>query len=114
MSDCIFCKIDRGGIPAEKVHEDGDLFVIRDINPQAPTHLLIIPKRHIPTLLDLEDADLPVIGRVYDVANRLAREHGFEKSGYRVVVNCGAGAGQSVFHIHYHLLAGRPMKWPPG
>ncbi|MCA9483935.1 MAG: histidine triad nucleotide-binding protein [Nitrospina sp.] len=114
MSDCIFCKIDRGGIPAEKVHEDGDLFVIRDINPQAPTHLLIIPKRHIPTLLDLEDADLPVIGRVYDVANRLAREHGFEKSGYRVVVNCGAGAGQSVFHIHYHLLAGRAMKWPPG
>lgn len=114
MSDCIFCKIDRGGIPAEKVHEDGDLFVIRDINPQAPTHLLIIPKRHIPTLLDLEDADLPVIGRVYDVANRLAREHGFEKSGYRVVVNCGAGAGQSVFHIHYHLLAGRAMQWPPG
>lgn len=114
MSDCIFCKIDRGEIPAEKVHEDGDLFVIRDINPQAPTHLLIIPKRHIPTLLDLEDADLPVIGRVYDVANRLAREHGFEKSGYRVVVNCGAGAGQSVFHIHYHLLAGRAMKWPPG
>lgn len=114
MSDCIFCKIDKGEIPTEKVHDDGDLFVIRDITPQAPTHLLIIPKRHIPTLLDLEDGDIPVIGRVYEVANTLAREHGFENSGFRVVVNCGAGAGQSVFHIHFHLLAGRAMKWPPG
>ncbi len=114
MTDCIFCKIDQGEIPAEKVYDGDDLFAIRDVNPQAPTHLLLIPKRHIPTLLDLEPGDLPTIGRIFDVANQLAREHGFDKSGFRVVANCGAGAGQSVFHIHYHLLAGRAMKWPPG
>ncbi len=114
MSDCIFCKIDQGEIPSDKVFEDDKLFVIQDINPQAPTHLLIIPKRHIPTLLDLEEGDAPVIGRVYEVANLLAKEGGFDQSGFRVVINCGAGAGQSVFHIHYHLLAGRAMRWPPG
>ncbi len=114
MSDCIFCKIDQGEIPAEKVFEDEGLFVIKDVNPQAPTHLLIIPKRHIPTLLELEEQDRSVMSRVHEVAGKLACDGGFDQSGFRVVVNCGAGAGQSVFHIHFHLLAGRAMQWPPG
>ncbi len=114
MTDCIFCKIDKGEIPSEKVFEDEGLFVIKDVNPQAPTHLLIIPKRHIPTLLELEEQDRAVMSRVHEIAGKLARENGFDKSGFRVVVNCGAGAGQSVFHIHFHLLAGRAMQWPPG
>jgi len=114
MSDCLFCKIDKGEIPAEKVYDGDGLFAIKDINPQAPTHLLIITKKHVATLLDVEAGDLPVLGRVFEVANQLAKKGGFEKSGFRLVVNCGAGAGQSVFHVHYHFLAGRPMRWPPG
>ncbi|QPJ60866.1 MAG: histidine triad nucleotide-binding protein [Candidatus Nitronauta litoralis] len=114
MTDCIFCKIDKGEIPSKKVFEDEGLFVIKDVNPQAPTHLLIIPKRHIPTLLDLEEQDREVMSQVPELAGKLARENGFDKSGFRLVVNCGAGAGQSVFHIHFHLLAGRAMQWPPG
>ncbi len=114
MTDCIFCKIDRGDIPSEKLYDSEDLFAIRDVNPQAPTHLLIITKKHIPTLLDIEASDRSALGRVFEVANELARREGFDQSGFRIVLNCGAGAGQSVFHIHYHLLAGRPMKWPPG
>ncbi|MFQ5483222.1 MAG: histidine triad nucleotide-binding protein [Nitrospinaceae bacterium] len=114
MSDCIFCKIEKGEIPTQKVYDDDHLFVIKDLNPQAPTHLLIIPKRHIPTLLELEESDGEMSGRVFTVANRLAREGGFDQSGFRIVVNCGAGAGQSVFHLHYHVLAGRAMHWPPG
>lgn len=114
MSDCLFCKINQGEIPVEKVYDDDDLFVIKDISPQAPTHLLIIPKKHISTGLELESADEPLVGKVYSVANQLAHEMGFASSGFRVILNVGAGAGQSVFHIHFHILAGRPLKWPPG
>ena len=96
------------------VYNDEHLFAIKDINPQAPTHLLIIPKKHIATLMEIEDSDKELLGSVYTVAKSLAKENNLESSGYRVVINCGSGAGQSVFHIHFHLLGGRPMKWPPG
>ena len=114
MEDCLFCKIDRGEIPAEKVYDGDGVFAIKDINPQAPVHLLVIPKKHFPTLLDIEEDDHGLIGSIFGVANLLAKERNLDESGFRMVANCGAGAGQSVFHIHYHLLGGRAMKWPPG
>ena len=114
MNDCLFCKISEGSIPSEKVYESDTLFAINDINPQAPTHILIIPRIHQDTLLDVEEKDHALMGSVISVANQLAKEKGIDKSGFRLVVNCGAGAGQSVFHIHFHLLGGRAMNWPPG
>ena len=114
MNDCLFCKIGEGSIPSDKVYESDTLFAINDINPQAPTHILIIPRIHQDTLLDVEEKDHALMGSVIGVANRLAKEKGLDKSGFRLVVNCGAGAGQSVFHIHFHLLGGRAMNWPPG
>jgi len=114
MENCLFCKIDRGEIPAEKVFDSDKIFAIKDINPQAPVHLLIIPKEHKATLLDIEESDQELIGSIFSVANQLAKERGLDESGFRVVANCGAGAGQSVFHIHYHLLGGRALNWPPG
>ena len=114
MSDCLFCKISEGSIPSDKVYESNTLFAINDVNPQAPTHILIIPRIHQGTLLDVEEKDHGLMGSVISVANQLAKERGLDKSGFRLVVNCGAGAGQSVFHIHYHLLGGRAMNWPPG
>ncbi len=114
MDDCLFCKINKGEIPAKKVYDGDEVFAIEDINPQAPTHLLIIPKKHHATLLDLTKEDHAMIGSIPTIANDLARERGLDQSGYRLVVNCGAGAGQSVFHIHFHLLGGRPLQWPPG
>ena len=114
MSDCLFCKISEGSIPSEMVFESDTLFAIKDINPQAPTHILIIPRRHQATLRDVEDKDHTIMGSVITVANQLTEERGLHKSGYRLVVNCGAGAGQSVFHIHFHLLGGRALNWPPG
>ncbi len=112
--DCLFCKIGTGTIPSEKIYESNTLFAINDINPQAPTHILIIPKAHHSSLLDIEEADHEIMGSVISVANNLAKERGLDQSGYRVVVNCGESAGQSVMHIHYHILGGRPLKWPPG
>jgi histidine triad (HIT) family protein len=114
MSDCLFCKIGSGQIGAEKLHDDGELFAITDLNPAAPTHLLIIPHRHIETILDLGGDDRELIGNAYLVAADLARRSGFDEAGYRVVANCNRDGGQTVFHIHFHLLAGRPMSWPPG
>jgi len=114
MSDCIFCKIISGEIDSDKLYDDEDLVAFNDISPQAPTHILIVPKKHIPTILDLEDADRSLVGKVYLVAKQLARERGLDESGYRVVVNCLEGAGQAVFHIHFHLLGGRELGWPPG
>ena len=114
MNDCLFCKISEGSIPSEKVYESDTLFAINDINPQAPTHILIIPRIHQDTLLDVEEKDHVLMGSVISVANQLAKEKGLDKSGFRLVVNSGAGAGQSVFHIHFHLLGGRTMNWPPG
>jgi len=112
-ADCLFCKIIDGGTPAQKVFEDDDIVVIKDINPQAPTHLLIIPKKHIPALADAEDGDAALLGKLQLVARDLARQ-GKIADGFRVVTNSGRGAGQTVAHIHYHLLAGRRFMWPPG
>ena len=114
MENCLFCKIANGAIESEMVYSDEHLFAIKDINPQAPTHLLIIPKKHFATLMDIEDSDQKLMGSVCTVAKSLAKKNDLEISGFRLVVNCGSGAGQSVFHIHFHLLGGRPMKWPPG
>lgn len=114
MKDCLFCKIARDELPAEKVHDDGELFVIKDINPAAPTHLLIIPHRHIETILDLAGDESDVAGRVYTLAAKLARDAGFADDGFRVVANCNRDGGQTVFHIHFHLLGGRRFSWPPG
>jgi histidine triad (HIT) family protein len=106
--------IEKGDLPAEKVYNDDNIFAIKDINPQAPIHFLIIPKKHFSTVLEIEECDHELIGSIYSVANKLARQNGLDKTGFRIVVNCGVEAGQSVFHIHYHLLGGRSLKWPPG
>ena len=112
--DCLFCKILSGDIPADIIYESADAVAFRDINPQAPTHVLIIPRRHIPTINDLDKNDQIIVGNLYAIAKNLALEEGIADTGYRVVMNCGEGAGQSVFHIHLHLLGGRRMGWPPG
>ena len=114
MNDCIFCKIAAGEIPAAKLYDDGEVLAFRDINPEAPVHLLVIPRRHIATLNDLTEADAALIGRLYLAAKRVAAESGVADSGYRTVINCNRAAGQIVFHVHLHLLAGRELGWPPG
>ena len=114
MGDCLFCQIDKGEIPTEKVYDGEEVYAIKDINPQAPTHLLIIPKQHFSSLMDMEDGDERLFGAVLNVCRHLANKMNLEPSGFRIVLNTGSGAGQSVFHVHFHLLAGRPMKWPPG
>ena len=114
MTDCLFCKIIAGQIPGRFVHEDHELVAIRDINPQAPLHVLIIPRRHIDTLNDLEPHDDGLVGSMLRAAAAIAKEHGFAESGYRTVFNCNRDAGQTVLHIHLHLLAGRGLSWPPG
>jgi len=114
MSDCIFCKIAQGEMSADLVHQDDSILAFRDINPQAPTHILIIPREHVATMSDLDDAHKDLVGRLFLVARDLAAEEGIQDDGYRVVMNCGAKAGQTVFHIHLHLLGGRRMTWPPG
>jgi histidine triad (HIT) family protein len=98
----------------EIVYQDDSLVAFKDIHPRAPVHLLIVPRKHIATLLDLASVDEAVIGHIFTTGARLAREQGLAASGYRMVVNCGAGAGQSVYHVHFHLLGGRPFSWPPG
>jgi histidine triad (HIT) family protein len=113
MSDCLFCKIAAGEIPSKKVYEDDEFFAFHDISPQAPTHVLVIPRRHIASLDDAGADDQALLGRLLLVCQQLARELGIA-GGYRVVNNCGAAAGQSVFHVHFHLFGGRPMGWPPG
>ena len=114
MTDCIFCKIAADEIPAAKLYDDGEVLAFRDINPEAPVHLLVIPRRHIATLNDLTEADAALIGRLYLAAKRVADEAGVAESGYRTVINCNRDAGQIVFHVHLHLLAGRELGWPPG
>lgn len=111
-SDCIFCKIAAGEIPAAMVQQDGDFVAFRDINPQAPTHVLVIPRQHIPTLNDAQDPDL--MGRMLLFARGVAEKEGLAGRGYRLVINTNAQAGQTVFHVHVHVLGGRPMRWPPG
>ena len=114
MSDCLFCRIIAGEIPGQFVHHDDDLVVLKDINPQAPLHVLIVPRRHIATLNDLQPGDDGLIGSMFRRAAAIAAEHGYAERGYRTVFNCNREAGQSVFHIHLHLLAGRGLSWPPG
>ena len=113
MPDCIFCRIIRGEAPAKKVYEDERAFVFEDINPQAPTHVLIIPRKHIVGLKEAQAEDAEMIGHLHLVAAQIARERGIE-DGYRTVFNVGPRAGQSVFHLHLHLLGGRSLRWPPG
>ena len=114
MIDCIFCKIVSGDIPSTKIFEDEQVIAFRDINPQAPTHVLVVPKRHIPGVNELTEADEALVGHVYGVIAKLVRELGIDESGYRVVVNSGADGQQSVPHLHFHVLGGRLLAWPPG
>ena len=112
MSDCLFCRIARGEIPSDVVYEDETYFAFRDINPQAPVHVLIIPKEHIATVNEIDNADLA--GGLILKAKEIAQSLGVDRSGYRFVLNCLADGGQEVFHVHGHLLAGRKLTWPPG
>ena len=113
MSDCVFCRIDRREVPAKLVYEDPDIFAFEDTHPQAPTHLLICPRKHMVSLGEATAEDAPVLGRMFLVAAQLAAERNVTE-GYRMVLNTGRGAGQSVFHLHLHLLGGRLFRWPPG
>jgi histidine triad (HIT) family protein len=112
--ECIFCKIINGEMPSKLVHEDDKVVAFADISPQAPIHLLIVPKKHIPTILDLEEADKELVGHIYLVAKELAIKNNIDTKGFRLVANCNEDAGQAVFHIHFHMLGGRKMEWPPG
>ena len=114
MSTCLFCRIVRKEIPSSLIYEDDELMVFNDINPQAPLHALVIPKRHIATLNDLGGGDDGLVGNMVRRAAAIAREKGYADGGYRTVFNTNAQAGQTVFHIHLHLLAGRGLSWPPG
>jgi histidine triad (HIT) family protein len=114
MPDCLFCRIIRREIPASIVYEDERVLAFNDINPQAPTHVLLVPKRHISTLNDLIPGDDPLVGELNRRAAAIAHQRGISAGGYRTVFNTNSAAGQTVFHIHLHLLGGRPMQWPPG
>jgi histidine triad (HIT) family protein len=112
--DCLFCKIAEKKIPARIIHEDDLAVAFEDVNPQAPVHFLVIPKKHIAVLTDMTAEDDALMGHLYRLAARLAAQKGVAQSGFRTLVNCNRDAGQSVFHIHLHVLGGRPMAWPPG
>ena len=112
--DCLFCKILAGEIPADIIFESDDAIAFRDINPQASTHVLIIPRRHVATMNDLEAGDESLVGNLFLAARKIAADEGIADAGYRVVMNCNAAAGQTVFHLHLHLLGGRQLGWPPG
>lgn len=114
MDSCIFCRIISGEIPSKKVFEDERLLIIEDIDPKAPLHLLVLPKRHFVNCLDMAPSDEALVGYAYRMAGEIASQRGYGEAGFRIVQNNGAGAGQSVFHIHFHLLAGREFAWPPG
>jgi histidine triad (HIT) family protein len=111
---CLFCKIIAGEIPAAKVYEDDQVIAFNDINPQAPMHVLVVPKRHVATVNDLSDVDDALVGAMVRVAAKVAKDRGHDGAGFRTVFNCNAQAGQTVFHIHLHVLGGRVMTWPPG
>jgi histidine triad (HIT) family protein len=114
MSDCLFCAIVEGEIPADVVHSDDDVLAFRDVHPQAPVHILVIPKAHHATAAELSAADPALAGRVLQVAGGIAAREGIDASGYRIVTNTGESAGQSVLHVHFHVLGGRALTWPPG
>lgn len=114
MSDCLFCKIAAGEIPSTKVYEDERVYAFLDIDPQAPKHIIVIPKEHISSANEINEDNASVIGHIFAVIAKLAKEQGFDKEGFRVVNNCGENGGQTVGHIHFHVLAGRLLGWPPG
>lgn len=114
MSDCLFCKMVRGEIQPDVVYENEHVLAFRDLHPQAPTHVLVIPKAHISTLNDLDEGHADVIGQMFLAAKQVAKLEGIEESGFRTVINCNSDGGQTVFHIHLHVLGGRAMNWPPG
>lgn len=112
--DCLFCKIIAGEIPSAKVYEDDLVYAFRDIEPQAPTHILIIPKQHISSVNELNDENCAVVGHIFKVAAEIAKSEGIAEDGYRIVTNIGENGGQTVNHMHYHMLGGRSLQWPPG
>jgi histidine triad (HIT) family protein len=113
-TDCLFCRIVAGEVPSTNVHDDDLVIAFRDIAPRAPTHILLIPRRHIPSAVDLVEADGPLLGRLFSVAAKIARAEGIADGGYRLVSNVGRWGGQTVDHLHFHLMGGRPFDWPPG
>lgn len=113
-ADCLFCKIAAGGIKADILHENDSVVAFRDINPQAPTHVLVIPRKHVATINELTEEERGDVGELFLAARDVAKQEGIDERGYRVVMNCGEGAGQSVFHIHLHVIGGRSLHWPPG
>lgn len=114
MEDCIFCKIIKGEIPSSKVYEDDKVYAFKDINPEAPVHLLVIPKEHIESANALNENNIEIVSHIFKVINKLAIEHGISENGYRIVNNCGEDGGQTVKHLHFHILGGRNLQWPPG
>ncbi|MGI6485087.1 MAG: histidine triad nucleotide-binding protein [Thermoanaerobacterales bacterium] len=114
MLDCIFCKIASHEIPSDVVYEDDYVIAFKDINPQAPVHLLIVPKKHLESVMDIREEDSIILNKIIQVAQHLARQNNIDKKGFRIVVNTGEEGGQTVNHLHFHLLAGRFMTWPPG
>ena len=112
--DCLFCKIINGEIPSDKVYEDEYVYAFNDISPTAPIHILIVPKKHISTINDIEENDCELIGKIYLAAKKIANEKGIAEDGYRIVTNCNKMAGQTVFHLHYNLIGGRELGWPAG
>lgn len=114
MSDCLFCRMVKGEIKPDVVYEDEDVLAFRDLNPQAPLHVLVIPKLHLATLNDLDETHAALMGKLFLAARKVAEQEGLAERGYRTVINCNAEAGQSVYHVHLHVLAGRAMHWPPG
>lgn len=114
MDNCIFCQIVEGKIPSEKVYEDDDILAFRDLYPAAPVHVLVIPKKHISSLLEFQEEDQALAGKILLGIQKVARQLGLDENGFRVVNNTGSDGGQTVFHIHFHLLGGRALQWPPG
>ena len=114
MEDCIFCKIINGSIPCDMIYEDELVVSFRDINPEAPIHVLIVPKKHISSINDITEVDSTLIGHIFNIGKNIAKELNISDDGYRIVTNCGVHGGQTVQHIHFHLLGGRNLSWPPG
>lgn len=114
MTDCLFCKIAKGEIPAKIEYQDDLAVAFYDINPQAPIHIVIIPRKHIPTVIDIKKTDYEVMGYLYKVASKISEKESISKDGFRLVINCGKSAGQEIQHIHIHMLGGRDFGWPPG
>lgn len=114
MQDCLFCRIIQKKVPAKIIHEDDEVLAFEDINPQGPVHILVIPKKHIPTSLDIKPEDHALVGKLFQVAGSVARERGIAERGFRMVVNTNPDSGQDVYHLHLHIIGGRRMHWPPG